>query len=218
MTSEPLYKKEHFLPTSWDEAVDIMNQLVNQVREYLKVNNLKLDAVMPLMRGGSIPGTFMAYQLDVLQVLPIQYHYFFHKKNIQLRQLYGPETYQDILPPSPTLLVTEDNHCFGRTAAQAVKDIRDTFPGVHIVYVAFQLDYGFQDVVKADVQFYGRLTNECRTLKYDEAEKLGVRPYSYLLPWEKMDEEWTTIEGKQPEYQDVEQAKKTFQIRQEIDR
>jgi hypothetical protein len=216
MTDEPMYKKEHFLNTTWDEAVEIMDGLVKDVREYLDKHELKLDAVMPLMRGGSIPGTYMAYQLEVMRVMPLQYHYFFHEKQIQLRQLYGPEQYKELLPDSSTLLLVEDNHCFGRTAAQASKDIRAVYKKPTIIYVAFQMDYGFQDAVKSEVQFFGRLTNECRTLAYDEAEKLGVRPYSYLLPWEHMSEEWTTIEGKQVGYQDVEQAKKTFKVKQVI--
>jgi hypothetical protein len=216
MTSDPLYKKEHFKETSWNEAVEIMDRLVQEVRAYLKQNSLKVDAVMPMMRGGGIPGTYMAYQLEVMRVLPIQYHYFFHNEHIELRQLYGPDQYKKILSNSPTLLLVEDNHCFGRTAAQASQDIRTVFKNAHIVYVAFQMDYGFQDVVEANVQFFGRLTNECRTLGFDEAKKLGVRPYSYLLPWEHMSEEWTTIEAKQVEYQDVEQAKNTFTVKQVI--
>lgn len=217
MTDEPLYKKEHFKKTAWDEAVGVMDDLVAQVRTYLEENELKLSAVMPLMRGGSIPGTYMAYQLEVMRVLPIQYHYFFHEENIQLRQLYGPEQYADILGDSPTLLLVEDNHCFGRTAAQAADDIREAFDNPRILYVAFQMDYSFQDVVEAEVQFAGRLTNECRVLSFEKAKKLGVRPYSYLLPWEHMDEEWTTIEGEQVAYQDVEEAKKTFRVKQEIE-
>lgn len=216
MTDEHIYKKEHFKETTWDEAVGIMSGLVDEVKKYLVTSDQKIDAVMPLMRGGAIPGTYMAYQLSVMQVLPIQYHYFFHENNIQLRQLYGPENYSKILPDSPTLLITEDNHCFGRTAEQAVKDIRRVFKNAHIIYVAFQMDYGFQDAVNADVQFFGRLTNECRTLKFIEAERLKVRPYSYLLPWESISEEWTTIEGNQFEYQDVEQAKEKFVVKQEI--
>lgn len=216
MAVKPLYKKEHFKETSWKQAVEIMDSLVESVKKYLKDNNLKLDAVMPMMRGGGIPGTYMAYQLEVMRVLPVQYHYFFHKENIELRQLYGPENYKKILRDSPTILLVEDNHCFGRTASQAADDIRENFKKAKIIYVAFQMDYSFQDAVDAEAQFYGRLTNECRVLSFKKAKELGVRPYSYLLPWEHLSEEWTTIEGKQVEYQDVEKAKKTFRVKQTI--
>lgn len=213
----PEYKKSHFKHTSWTEAVKIMDGLVHDVRDHLKKNDLTLDAIMPLMRGGGIPGTYFAYQLEVMRVLPIQYHYFFDKKSIELRQLYGPENYKVILTDSPTILLVEDNHCFGRTAAQASKDIREVYKNARIIYVAFQMDHGFQDVVESEVQFYGRLTNECRTLSFDKAKSIGVRPYSYLLPWEHLSEEWTTIEGKQVQYMDIEKAKKTSKTKQVID-
>jgi hypothetical protein len=39
--TEPVYKKEHFKKTSWDEAVELMNGLVKDIRGYLQKHDLK---------------------------------------------------------------------------------------------------------------------------------------------------------------------------------
>ena len=78
------------------------------------------------------------------------------------------------------------------------------------------MDYSFQKMENTEAVFYGRLTNETRTLSKAECDKKGIFHLSYLFPWENIKEEWTTVQGKQFEYADLELANKNAETKKSI--
>lgn len=196
------YNKSDFKQVSWEEYEKTLKVLLDKIHVYLQENSLKIDAVVPIMRGGATPGAYLAYKLNILAILPVQYKYFFEQGEAKLKKLTElPEHYFN-LPENPTFLIVESNHCFGNTASTATKDLKTQFPGCNIIYAVDHIDASFKDAVKeAKVTFYGKLTDECRLLTLEKAKELNIElGVSYLLPWESIDEEWATVQGKQFSY------------------
>ncbi len=198
------YKKSDFKRLTWEEYGKTLEVLYRKVALYLKEHELRVEAVIPILRAGAFPGTYLAYRLHILRLLPVQYHYHFEKGKAFFRQILDlPEAIPD-LSQRPTLLVVEGNHRFGLTAQTAIADIKKRFPRAKILYAADHMDYSFRKIEGADAVFFGKLTNETRQLPCDEAREKGINPLSELFPWEDLDEEWTTVQGKQFKYTDLE--------------
>ncbi len=189
---------------SWQEYEEILKKLHRSISRHLKKNKLRIDAVVPIMRGGGVPGVYLAYKLHVLSILPVHYHYDFREKGkMKLRRFISIKRYADLIPKRPVILLVEGNHCFGNTANAALKDIRANFPKATVLYAADLVDYGYRQSVKADRVFIGIYTNECGTLTRRQAIKKGIFPTTKLLPWEVDKEERETIKTKQFRYEDL---------------
>ena len=198
-----IYKKSDFKKLSWGDYAKTLDTLFKKIEHFVKLKKVRIDAIVPILRGGGIPATYLAYKLGILRIIPIQYHYRFLKRSVELRQLL--EISPTIkLEDSPTILIVEGNHCFGLTGQAAIDDVRVRFPGAKILYAADHMDYSYQEVKNADAVFFGKLTNETRALSSEESEKAGIEnPLSYLFPWENLEEEYITTQSKQFQYKDV---------------
>lgn len=102
---------------SWEDYGKILENLGQKVEKYVKENNIKIDAVVPILRGGMFPGGYLTYKLGLLRVLTVQYKYFFVDGKIELRKILGLPKDGLSLPAKPTFLLVEGNHCYGVTGA-----------------------------------------------------------------------------------------------------
>lgn len=207
------YRKSSYYVQSWAEYEQELRKLTDKVVAYVKSKNLMIDAVVPILRGGNIPGTFLAYTLDVLSILPVQYKYFFVKDRCELRRISGINK-ELVYREDPVFLLVEGNHCYGNQAKYAALDLKSVFPKCCIIYGASNMDYNYQSVVKeAEVSFYGNLTNCCKELTDEECERLNIQYKKELIfPWEKIEEEWEIIEKKQHKYANLEEIKNHSQV------
>lgn len=213
------YKKEDYTVQTWNEYKKELDTLTKKVVNHIKTNNISIDTVVPILRGGNIPGTFLAYTLKVLSIVPVQYKYFFFKqKRCELRRILGINT-KAIYKENPTFLLVEGNHCYGNQAKYAAKDLKREFPKCKIIYAASNMDYNYQNVVEdADVFFYGNLTNCCKELSDEECQNLGLEYKKELLfPWEHIGEEWDIIECKQSQYSNLDNILKNSELVAEYD-
>ena len=210
------YKKSDFKRISWSEYGKTLEKIYKKLNRYIEKNNIKIDAVVPILRGGAFPGTYLAYKLHLLQILPIQYHYLFINKRIELRKILDFPKKELKLPKNPTFLLVENNHCFGVTVSNAAKDLKRAFPKCRIIYVADHIDYSYQKIDNTETIIYGVLTNETRALTKKECEKIGIKNISYLFPWEIIDEEWTTVQAKQFKYKDLQRIKDSSKLKKLI--
>lgn len=198
------YKKSDFKKLSWQEYGKTLEILYNKVNKYLKAKKIKINAVVPILRGGAFPGVYLAYRLHILTILSVQYHYHFNKGGIVLRKILELPKKTLQLPKKPNFLLVEGNHCFGLTAQTAVNDLNKFFPGCKIIYAADHIDYSYQKIKGVEAIFYGKLTNETRALTKEESFKKGIKNHlSDLFPWENIDEEYITAQGKQFKYRDI---------------
>lgn len=200
------YKKENYCVQSWSQYNEELNNLTSKIVKYVKENKITVDAIVPILRGGNIPGTFIAYVLDVLTILPVQYKYFFVKDKCELRRIHSIDK-KLVFKENPVFLLIEGNHSYGNQAKYAAADLKAAFPKCRIIYGASNMDYNYQNVVKdAEVSFYGKLTNCCKELTDEECKKLGIEYKKELLfPWENIDEEWEIVEMKQHKYSNLKE-------------
>jgi hypoxanthine phosphoribosyltransferase len=210
------YKKEDFRRLSWKEYDKTLENIHRQVAGYLAKSHLKVDAIVPILRGGAVPANYLSYKLKILRMLPVQYKYFYVAGGkMELRRLSGIRK-GDVGRKNPVFLVVEGNHCFGVTAQAVIDDIKRIFPGSRIVYAADHGDYSYRKLKSVDAAFYGKLTNETRALTDKQCRAKGVENGSFIFPWENFDEEWDTVNAKQYRYQDLKESIRHSALRKSI--
>jgi len=211
------YSKEDIEQTTWEEHGKTLEDLRRKVESYLAENDIEIDAVVPILRAGNFPGTYLAYKLDVLRVVPVQYKYFFNEEDdeITLEKLMPLRT--DLLEENATILLVEGDHCFGTTANLAAREIKRKIPDSTIIYAADRMDYSYSTNEYAEAVFYGKATNETRELDEKECKQKGVLTGTHLFPWENYEEEWKTLQAEQYGYRDAEAAKEISEKKKTID-
>jgi len=204
---------------SWEEYGKICEKIYKEVSNYIKKNDIKVDAIVPIMRGAMTLSSFLSYKLKVLRILPVQYKYFFVGKNkAELRQILFCVKEGNLDTKEPTFLIVEGDQCFGNTVITTIKDIKKEFPNCKIIHIADCVDYKYRDAVKdADVSFFGKYTNHCEELSEEECKKAGVEYNSTIAPWENVEEESLTIKGEQFVYEDIDSVMKDSKKKMEID-
>lgn len=215
-------KKEDIYKLGWDEYLEKeLDVLLGKVQKYIQENNVKIDAVVPLLRGGNIPGTYLAYRLTVLRIAPVQYKYFFKGDVANLVQIQKLNEELFNKDDELTFLLVEGNHSYGTSATYAAKGLKEQFPNCKIIYAASNMDYNYQNVVDeyAEASFYGSLNNSCEELSRKKCIELGIDPDKVnIFPWEDGDEEWVTWgEWKQFPFKDTKEAEAGSKLCETID-
>lgn len=212
--------KDKINKISWDEYFkEELEVLTKKVEKYIKDNKIKIDAVVPILRGGNIPGTYLAYKLKILKILPVQYKYFFKEDVAELKQIQKIDEKFFDKDEKLTFLLVEGNHCFGTSASYAAKGLKEQFPNCEIIYAASNMDYNYQDAIKdAKVAFYGRLQNDCEECTKEQCKKLGLKFDEFdIFPWENVEEELTTLKMKQFEFRDNNDTEKISEFKESFD-
>ena len=198
-----LYKKSDFRQLTWPEYGKLLDSVVKQIKAYTKRKKVKIDAVVPIMRGGLFPGGYITFKLGMLRILPVQYKYFFEGRNVVLRKIFGFQK-AEVAKPNPVFLLVENNHCFGVTAATAAKDLKKAFPRCRIIYATDTMDYSYRNAVEdADASFHGVYTNDTKTMTEQQCKTSRVKNWTNVFPWESFEEEWQTVNAKQYKYSDL---------------
>lgn len=76
--------------------------MTSKVVEYTQAKNITIDIVVPLLRGGNIPATYLTYALKVLAIRPVQYKYFFLPGKCELRRILSFD-YPQTSKPNPNI-------------------------------------------------------------------------------------------------------------------
>jgi len=214
-------KKSDIYKLSWNEYVEKeLDVLAKKVLEYVKKNKIKIDAVVPLLRGGNIPATYLAYKLNVLRIAPVQYKYFFKENVANLVWIQKVDEKLFDKNAKLTFLLVEGNHCYGTSAKYAAKGLKEQFPNCKIIYATSNMDYNYQDAVDeyAEISVYGRLNNDCEELNKKKCIELGIEPDKVIIfPWENEDEEWITFgEMKQFPFSDAKETEDKSKLMEEF--
>ncbi len=210
------YSPEEFVQLTWEQYGNILEALYKNIAEYSEKNNIHFDAVVPILRGGGVVGTFLTGKLKVLRVIPVQYKYFVNQKHVYLKRLLPlPSTIS--LPENANILVAENCYCFGTTTKAVVSDIKTKFPTAHIYVAADRMDYTYQNIEGVEKVFYGELNNDTKKLSKEECVKLKIDETQYYYPWESLDEEIAACQLKQYKYTDLNEAEKSADLVADFD-
>lgn len=195
----PKYEKSDFKNISWEEYGKTLEVLYDKIHDYLGKNRLKIDAVVPILRGGAFSGTYLAYKFHVIRIFPVQYKYLYEDK-FELKRISSVSSDAFDRSSSPIILLVENNHCFGTTAKEALKDLKEVIPNAKVLYAAAYMDYSNQEMPGTEAVFYGQLTNEARGLAKEQADEKEITNDLSLFPWEDIEEEWAMVQGKKFDY------------------
>lgn len=185
------YKKSDFRDISWEAYGDVLEVLHKKIKAYVKKEGLVIDMVVPILRGGAFPGTFLTYKFNLLHICPIQFKYLSKGGKLQLIKINTLSAQKNIR----TVLVVENNHCYGGTAKQVIKEVKKKLPNATILYATAFMDASNTAVGDVDKVFYGALTNETGGLSKAEMKRKGIDGRFTLFPWENIIEELAVMNG-----------------------
>jgi len=199
------YKKEDLVKLSWEDFEKYALKIKNEVENYLNKKKIKIDVIVPILRGGGILALKLAFEFRVIRILPYQYKYFHRKKNTELKKLYDSKFSHliNFKKKNPIIVVVEGNHSSGRIANMVVSDIKKQLPDSKVIYVSLAKDYFYKDSVKnIDFTTCGYYTNENRKLSKEACKKIGINFENvYLFPWESYEEELAMLNNTNFEYE-----------------
>lgn len=198
------YKKEDAIKLSWEEFDNYMNKIKSDIEKYLDKNDLKIDVIVPILRGGGIPALKLAFDFRVIRILPYQFKYTNDGENsIPIKMLNTKfSQLENFNQKNPVVLIVEGNHSTGNLAKKIAQDIKTQLPKAKIIYVALAKDYKYKDSVKNTVfTTCGFFTNENRKLSEEECDKLNIEARKvYFFPWESYEEELSALNREKFEY------------------
>lgn len=183
--------EQDFFQMTWEEFECHAKRIATDISTFCEAQNINIDFVCPIIRGGSILATYLSHHLGVIPCIGIQL------KNLNsgdIKHIYeGFSCFpkQKRTEHEYTVLLVEGNHCSGRTALMACQLLHQYFPNIKIIYASLARDYAHKDIV-SNVIFSttGYYSNESNA-KYSPEfmTKHRIMEKYVVFPWELIQEE-----------------------------
>lgn len=175
---------------SYEEYGLIMNRLTAAIQ----AAKVRYDVIVPILRGGAVTATHLAYKLSIANMLPVQYKYL-ADSDVRLMQKFPFPDLQYDLPPQPNILVVDTNTVKGTVATIVISDVKQSYPDAAVDFATVCLDQSHVDVPLARNMYYERLTNERRLLTAQAAAAAHISQQILVFPWENLQEQWHEIQA-----------------------
>lgn len=186
-----MYTKKDLDLISWERIDKFIEQIYNDVNNYLKANTISIKYIAPIVRGGGIPAIKLSHMFNVIDMLPIQlkHNHETHEIDTKIGLDYVKDNF---ISENECILLVEGNHVTGETANIDTNMIKEKFgEDAKIIYVSLTRDYTYKDSVK-NICFttWAMTTNEMKELSKEECDKLNIN-YNLVsvYPWENVIEE-----------------------------
>jgi len=203
-TGNCMYEKSDLVKLTWEDFDKYLDKIKKDIREYLEKSKLQIDVIVPILRGGGIPGIRLALEFKIVRILPFQYKYLHEGKRTNMVKLLNSDFNQlsNFNKKDPVILVVEGNHSTGGIAIQVISDIKKQLPKSKIIYVSLAKDYFYKDSVKENIfTTCGYYTNENRKLSKEKCLEIGINSTNiYLFPWESPEEELAMLNQQSFDY------------------
>ncbi len=109
------------------------NKLSNQIGEYSRINNIKIDYVVPILRSGAVPAVYIANKLNLIKFAPIQTKWITNNEKRETKILLNSLELLDKTKPYNLLLV-EGTFSSGETVQVTVDGIKKILPYAKILF------------------------------------------------------------------------------------
>lgn len=183
MISLKLISKTDLNIISYSEFGDIINKLIDKLKNYEKKNNIKFDIVVPILRSGGVPGMIIAINLGITKILPVQFKYCYKPVKL-IKLLSAPKILQDV-GNNPNILIVENHTSTGDTAKAVIKIINKQFSKSLICYATVIREYQSPiDLEGVKGYFWGQLNDEEGVLSTKQQRLMNVREKILVYPWE----------------------------------
>lgn len=187
-------KEENYRKIPHEEFLKYIDKICKGLKKYLEENNLRVDYICPVLRGGGVPAIYISHKLNIVKFAPFQVKYVsYNDGSSNCEILFNPLDNIKLEKGKPVFLVVEGMHSTGHSAKICVEEIKNKYPNSIVLYVAVTKAYGYNglgDLVSyEDVGFYYNRRN--KEYSKEECEKLGIEYFNPLFPWENFDIELT---------------------------
>ena len=188
--------KDDFVVMTWEEYQVQVEKIVDS----LKKENRTFDFIVPIMRGGMPLAISLSHCLGTIHIMPVQYQYDVNlindEREVKLMRSFSSIASIKEKDKPYDILVTEGNHCRGKTAQSCIDHIKSELPQCHIVYASLGRDYTHQNrLIGTDFETWGYLTNEDGSLSVEECVRLNIPTKFTVYPWETIEGEMRDING-----------------------
>ncbi len=186
---------------SWNDYGQIVEDLWKDLQAKLTQNNVKIDAIVIILREGGFTGLPLAYKLNTYKVMTLQFKYMLYNGSNELKYIAGmPEvTYE--LPKNPVFLLCDSFPAGGETKKLAVAKIKEKYPTAKFVFASLVEDKTSNQVSEIIFSAFGVDADEEAKTNYPLLKNAGVTNIYYiLLPWENEKEELAGPDHKEWKY------------------
>lgn len=174
-----------------EEFYQCINQICENLKNYIQENNLKIDYICPILRSGAVPAVYIANKLNIVKFAPIQVKHIAYKNGEnKIEMIFNPFYSIKINKEEPVFLVVEAMHSTGTSSKICINEIKNRYKNAKIIYVCLTKQYGSMDfkdmTVYEDTVFYYNGDNE---FSKEKCEQLGIEYFHPLFPWENLEME-----------------------------
>lgn len=194
--------KEGFFPLTWEHYGLLIEDLWKDLSTKLIKKNIKIDAVIAILREGVFTALPMAYRLNTYKILTIQYKYMLYNGSNELKKIADLTPANFELPASPVFLLCDTFPCGGQTKFLAAKEIKKTYPTCKFVFVSLIQDHSVENDPDFIDAAYAFDINDKWETTHQLFKKLGIakNALNVYLPWENREEEEASVEQKEWHY------------------
>lgn len=188
----------------WNQFGERMDKLFAKVKKYFDENEIKLSAIVPILREGGFVALPFCYRFNTWKIIPIQFKYFLKPgvdpyKQIPTQISELPELHYD-LPDEPVFLLTDVFPGGGRTCKAAGEALKKKYPKSKLFYASMFQDVAFVKPEIYEESFYQCQTDDTDQFTMEEKVERGIETEYYLMPWHNADEEMAPILEKEYNY------------------
>jgi len=184
--------KEDLRKISYQEFDVILGRLTDQIKSYITAHNMSFELIVPILRSGAFTGMHLASQLQIKNILPVQYKYKYLPVEVIEKKFEFPKLLYPI-PENSNILIVDSNTVFGGIANMVIGDVKKQFPKARLFFASTNIDQSIIHLDSINQIFYGLKSNVKRDLSKSEAVSRGVPNEVIIFPWEDLEEEWSEI-------------------------
>ncbi|MCA9377048.1 phosphoribosyltransferase [Candidatus Dojkabacteria bacterium] len=187
---------------TWEHYGKLINDLWVNLQKELNSKNIKIDAIVAILREGGFTALPLAYKLNTYKILTIQYKYRLFDGGSELQYVAGLQDTTYLLPESPVFLLCDTFPCGGKTKFLAIEKIKEKYPNAKFVFVSLIQDKTVESHKDILGSAYAFDVNDKWETSHPLFKELGIAndALNVCLPWENAGEEIASVEGKKWEY------------------
>jgi hypoxanthine phosphoribosyltransferase len=189
-------------PLTWDQYGLLVEDLWKDLETKIKKDNIKIDAVVAILREGVFTAIPLAYKLNTYKILTIQYKYMLEEGHAELKKIADLSAANFSIPNDPVFLLCDTFPCGGKTKFLAVEDIRKRYPNAKFIFASLVQDHSVEDHPDFITSAYAFDINDKWETNHPLFKQLGIEKDSLnvFLPWENKQEEYSAVNEKEWKY------------------
>ncbi len=173
---------------SWNEYGELIEDLWNNLKP--KISDLKIDAIIPILREGAFTAIPLAYKLNTYKIIPIQFKYMLFNGGNELKQIAQIPQVNFSISDDPIFLLCDTFPCGGNTKLLAIQEFKKIYTKARFVFVSIIQDLTISQNMDILSHAYAVSVNEDWETDHPIFTKAQVKNVlNVLLPWENAGEE-----------------------------